>query len=216
MGPAIAELLYGDVSPSGKLTATFPKSEADLPTAGSPAQYPGIFASTGTTTPPSPRNGEIRQVSYSEGLKVGYRWYESQGITPLFAFGYGLSYTSFDYGPGLATPLVTRADRPIHVHFLLRNTGRRTGTEVAQVYVTLPRSAGEPSKRLVGWQRVTLGPHRSQIVDVTVDPTSAAHPLSYWNESAAAWTTPSGIYTFSVGSSSANIAFRAPVLVLSR
>ncbi|MGH3500640.1 MAG: glycoside hydrolase family 3 C-terminal domain-containing protein [Nocardioidaceae bacterium] len=87
-GPALAALLWGDVNPAGRLPVTFPKSTADLPTAGSVRQYPGVVV-----------NG-IRQVHYSEGLKVGYRWYDSQRIEPLFPFGYGLSYTTFAVGCG--------------------------------------------------------------------------------------------------------------------
>ena len=79
MGPAIAALLWGDVNPSGKLTHTFPASEADLPTAGSFKQYPGWFTQTGTSSPPVPRAGAIRQVEFTEGLYVGYRWYDKQG-----------------------------------------------------------------------------------------------------------------------------------------
>ena len=95
MGPALANLLFGDTDFTGKLPMTFPKSLADTPTAGSTAQYPGTFSDGSTTRPAG--TSEIRQVNYSEGLKVGYRWYDSQKIAPLFPFGHGLSYTSFTY-----------------------------------------------------------------------------------------------------------------------
>ena len=143
MGSVITNLLSGATNPSGKLPITFPKSLADVPTAGSPAQYPGIFESTGTTTPPNPRNGEIRQVAYSEGLKVGYRWYDSQNIAPLFPFGHGLSYTQFRYSNLTVTP----AASPATVAFDVTNTGAVKGDEVAQLYVALrPR---HPSR----WRR---------------------------------------------------------------
>src|SRR5687767_14007957 len=122
MGPAVANLLSGAVSPRGKLTHTFPASEADLPTAGSPPQYPGIFTETGTTTPPSPRNNAIRQVEYSEGLKIGYRWYAAQGIEPLFPFGHGLSYTTFEYSNLLVTPVAT-GHNAVRIRFRVKNTG---------------------------------------------------------------------------------------------
>src|SRR5690348_12446047 len=109
MGPAVASLLLGDTNPSGKLPMTFPKSPADTPTARSAAQYPGVVVDG------------IRQVDYDEGLKVGYRWYESQGIDPLFAFGHGLSYTTFKY-----SHLDVSASRgDVRIKFRLTNTGRR-------------------------------------------------------------------------------------------
>jgi len=100
-GTALVRLLYGDVNFSGKLPMTFPKSVADTPTITT-AQYSGTF-SNGTATCPDGTSG-IRQVNYSEGLAIGYKWYESQGITPLFPFGYGLSYTSYSYSQLQVTP----------------------------------------------------------------------------------------------------------------
>jgi beta-glucosidase len=215
MGSAITNLLSGAVNPSGKLPISFPASLADVPTAGSQAQYPGIFASTGTTTPPNPRNGEIRQVNYTEGLAVGYRWYESHGIAPLFPFGYGLSYTTFSYTKALALPLLINrhSGADVHVRFLVRNTGRRRGTDVSQVYLQLPASAGEPSKRLVGFSRVTLDPGATKLVDVIIDTNGPAHPFAYWDPGTNSWTTPPGLYKLYVGSSSANPTPDAVVVV---
>jgi beta-glucosidase len=204
MGTAIANLLWGDVNPSGRLPQTFPRSEADLPTAGSPAQYPGVFADGTTERPPG--STEIRQVQYSEGLQVGYRWYDAQGIEPLFPFGHGLSYTTFSY----SHLQVAYGHRGLRVKFRLANTGRRTGTEVAQVYVSLPASAGEPPKRLVGWARVTLGAGRSRHVEVTLDASEIRdqHLLSYWDTGAGRWTTPRGAYTVRVGPSAGHLPLR--------
>ncbi len=168
MGPAIASLLWGDVNPSGRLTHSFPKAEADLPTAGSPRQYPGVFADGSTTRPPG--STEIRQVDYLEGLQVSYPWYTRSGSAPLFPFGYGLSYTTFDYSNLVVVPPLVKAGRPIRAVFRITNTGSRTGTEVAQVYLSLTGWTGEPPKRLVGWERVTLAPHRSRIVEVEINP----------------------------------------------
>ena len=185
MGPAIASLLFGDTNPSGKLPMTFPKSLADTPTAGSAAQYPGVVTDG------------IRQVDYSEGLKVGYRWYESQGIEPLFAFGHGLSYTTFRY-----SQLQVSASRgDVRIRFRLTNTGRRAGTEVAQAYATLPASTGEPSKRLVGFERVSLAPGQSRTVDLTLSRADLAdlRLLQYWD---GRWKTASGRYGIVVGGSS--------------
>ncbi|WP_308442824.1 glycoside hydrolase family 3 C-terminal domain-containing protein [Actinoplanes campanulatus] len=189
MGPALAALLFGDVNPSGKLPMTFPRSLADTPTAGDPARYPGVVVDG------------IRQVSYSEGLQVGYRWYEARGIDPLFAFGYGLSYTSFAY----RDLEVTGDGRDgVRIRFRLANTGRRSGTEVAQAYVTLPSVTGEPAKRLAGWSRVTLEPGRSRTVQINLSRSDLAelHLLQYFDATRSDWVTARGTYEFIVGGSS--------------
>lgn len=191
-GPALAALVYGDVNPSGKLPMTFPASLADTPTAGSVAQYPGVPDAEG-----------ILQVDYSEGLKVGYRWYEAEGIEPLFAFGHGLSYTEFSYDHVTVTPKSTTGDKEIRVRFRLTNTGDVAGTEVAQVYLELPDAAGEPSKRLIGWERVTLEPgeHRNVQVTLSAEDLADMHLLEYWDADASAWVTAPGTHTVTVGGS---------------
>jgi beta-glucosidase len=131
IGPAIAALLWGDVNPSGKLPQSFPVSEDDLPTAGSEAQYPGIVDAVG-----------IRQVDYLEGMETGYRWYDAQGIEPLFPFGYGLSYTTFEYSHLQVTPRRVQSDKEIRVNFRVTNTGSVAGAEIAQVYLSLPDGLG--------------------------------------------------------------------------
>jgi beta-glucosidase len=208
MGPAIASLLWGDVNPSGKLTMSFPRSEADLPTAGSTRRYPGVFSNGSTTRPPG--TSEIRQVDFSEGLKVGYRWYDSTGIEPQFAFGHGLSYTTFAIDQ-LQVPASAKAGTPVTVRFRVTNTGSRTGTEIPQVYLGMPASIGEPPKRLVGWERVTLDAGQSRTVELTIDPNSAGRPFSYW---AGGWHIARGPYTISVGSSSRAIAQSAGLSVV--
>ena len=188
-GTALAALLFGDTNFTGRLPMTFPKSLADTPT-NTPAQYPGIV----------PSGSSIRQVSYSEGLKVGYKWYESQGITPLFPFGYGLSYTSFSY----SHLIVSRSEgrRQITVSFDIRNDGDRVGIETPQVYLTLPTVTGEPGRRLVGFNQVNLEPGQVKRVEITIDSLSAAHPLSYWDTASGSWQTAPGTYEVQVGSSS--------------
>lgn len=203
MGTAIANLLWGDVNPSGKLPMTFPRSLDDVPTQ-TPAQYPGVFAD-GSTERTQP--GEIRQVEYSEGMQVGYRWYEAQGIEPLFAFGHGLSYTTFEYSKVKVTPKQVRDGHEVRVSFRLTNTGDVAGEEVAQVYVTLPDAAGEPFQRLVGWQRVHLQPgeHANVTVDLSRDELVTRHLLQYFDADAGAWTTPTGQFEVRVGSASDDI-----------
>jgi beta-glucosidase len=201
MGPAIASLLWGDTAPVGKLTHSFPKSEADLPTAGDPEQYPGTFSDGSTVRPPG--SDEPRQVEYKEGLRVGYRWYAAQNIEPLFPFGHGLTYTTFAYDQLQVTPTTTNGNKEIRIRFRLTNTGQRTGTETAQAYVELPAAANEPSKRLLGWQKVTLLPGHSKNVQITISAADLAdlHLLQYWNANTGEWTTAKGTYGVSVGTS---------------
>ncbi|MBK9715076.1 MAG: glycoside hydrolase family 3 C-terminal domain-containing protein [Kouleothrix sp.] len=187
MGNAIPALLWGDVNPSGKLPQTFPKSAADLPAAGSAAQFPGIVDSAG-----------IRQVSYSEGMKVGYRWFDSQNIEPLFPFGYGLSYTTFDYS-GLS--LHRNTDGTVDVSFTIKNAGSRAGAEVGQVYVDFPSAAGEPSKLLKGYQKVSLQPGQSQQVSLKLD----RRAFSYWDTASHSWKIADGVYQIMAGASSRDI-----------
>ncbi|HEX2362748.1 MAG TPA: glycoside hydrolase family 3 C-terminal domain-containing protein [Jiangellaceae bacterium] len=203
MGTSLAALLFGDVSPSGKLPMTFPVSLADTPTAVSPERYPGIFADGSTTRPPGCQ--EIRQVNYTEGLQVGYRWYESQSIAPLFPFGHGLSYTDFTYSHLQVTPTTTSGTKEIRIRFRLTNTGDLAGTEVAQAYVELPSSADEPAKRLADWTRVTLEPgqHRNVQITLSSDDLRELRLLQYWDTSAGTWVMPAGTYQVHVGGSSA-------------
>jgi beta-glucosidase len=203
-GNAIAALLWGDANPSGKLPVTFPKSTADLPTAGSGAQYPGIFTSTGTTTPPNPRNGEIRQVNYTEGLKLGYRWYDSQNIAPLFPFGYGLSYTTFAEHLASVTP---DGDGGANVDVAVTNTGSRSGAQVVEVYVQDPASSSEPSKQLESFNRVTLDSGVTQTVHLHLAPWAFAH----WDTSSSSWLIDGGAYTVDLGTDEATIVDSWPV-----
>lgn len=200
-GPAIASLLFGDVAPSGKLPMTFPTSLADTPT-NTPAQYPGVFSDGSTTRPAG--SSEIRQVDYSEDLAVGYKWYESQNIAPLFAFGHGLTYTTFAYDKVKVTPASTNGAKEIRVSFRLTNTGDRTGTETAQAYVTLPSSTATPGARLVGWQSVTLAPGEHANVTIALSPDDLAemHLLQYWDAADDSWKTAPGTYGVAVGGSS--------------
>ncbi len=183
-GNAIASILFGDVNPSGKLPETFPKSQADLPTQ-TPEQYPGV-------------NGHA---VYSEGLDVGYRWYDAKAIQPLFSFGHGLSYTTFGYS-GLGVRKLSGGN--VSVTFTLTNTGSRPGAEVPQVYVGDPPSSGEPPKQLKGYQKVFLQPGESRQVSLTLGPRSFA----YWQNT---WIIGGGSYSILVGSSSRDIRLQGTV-----
>lgn len=113
-------------------------------------------------------------VTYSEGLNMGYRWYDANNKTPAFEFGYGLSYTTFT----ITNPSVSPgANGTYVVSATVTNTGKLAGAEVAQAYVGMPASTGEPPKRLVGFQKISLAAGASQVVKIAIDPNSASHPL---------------------------------------
>jgi beta-glucosidase len=186
-GDAIANILFGDVNPSGKLPITFPASVSDLP-------RPVISTPPNSTTP--------FNVDYTiDGANVGYKWYDSKGLTPLFPFGFGLSYTTFSITNPQLTANLSASNLGFQVSFSLQNTGPRAGAEVAQVYLGLPASTGE-SKRLVGWQKVSLAAGQQQSLMISVSATDASHPLSYWDVNGQAWLAASGTYTVYLGNSS--------------
>ena len=188
-GEAIANILFGKVNPSGKLPISFPASVADLP-------HPTI------ATPPDPTTPFA--VNYPEGLNVGYKWYDAEGITPLFPFGYGLSYTSFAISAQQLTPSTPVTDG-FQVSFAVTNTGTRAGAEVAQVYLALPSGMGEPPKRLVGWQKVSLQPNETRQATVTVNANDSSHPMSYWDVAFTRWQIAPGDYSVYLGNSSRNV-----------
>jgi beta-glucosidase len=133
-------------------------------------------------------------IPYPEGLKVGYKWYDAEGKQPLFPFGLGLSYTTYAYN----ALKVTAAGKDVKVSFSVRNTGKRAGAEIAQVYVGLPAAAGEPPKRLVGWEKVQLAPGESKSVSLTLDPLY----LSIFNVDKDDWELLPGEYKVFAGASS--------------
>jgi len=179
---ALADILFGIVNPSGHLPITFARSEADLPS-------PAIQGTNETADPKAERPFDVHLV---EGTALGYRWFTAKRQQPLFAFGHGLSYTSFDY-----SKLELDASKR-EVAFTVTNTGQRAGADVAQVYVRLPKSAGEAFDRLVAWQRVRLAPGESRRVTLTVEP----RYLSIFDVRADAWQLKPGTYAFAVGHSS--------------
>jgi beta-glucosidase len=177
-GRAIANVLTGRIDPSGRLPLTFPTSLSAQPMTTS-QQFPGV-------------NGTVNFGSGSTALNIGYRWYQANGVAPLFPFGYGLSYTSFH----LSNAAMTKNSSNIHVALTVTNTGGRLGTDVVQAYVKFPNSTGEPPEQLKAFSRVTLQPFSSSRVSVTI-------PLSslqvYLN---GKFRTVSGQYVIGVGQSS--------------
>lgn len=195
-GPAIARVLTGEVNPSGKLPITFPLAEADLP---HPELVPPPAASTadfyGAQREEHDRAGlPAFDVTYDEGLLVGYKWYEARGKQVLFPFGHGLSYTTFTMSHLVVAPDGRTAT------ITVANTGKRSGRAVAQVYVSLPAGTGEP-KRLAGWGSLTLAPGEHREVSVAIEPLT----LSIYDLAAHAFTTVAGSYEFRAGASSADL-----------
>lgn len=184
-GNALARALFGDVNPSGKLPCTFPKRLADSPAHALDA-YPG-------------KNGTV---VYKEGLLVGYRWFDTKNIEPLFPFGHGLSYTQFKYSDLNLVPGPEASGLPVTVEFELANTGSRAGAEVAQVYVqeaspSLPR----PLKELKGFKKVLLQPGEKQKVSVILDRNAFAH----YDPDKKGWVADKGDYKILVGGSSRDL-----------
>lgn len=182
-GNALAGILFGDVNPSGRLPITLPVDEDSTPVS-SPEQYPG---------------DGLDQL-FTEGIYVGYRGYEELDITPQYAFGHGLSYTTYDYRNLRTAP---NAKGGLQVKVAVRNTGSVAGTETVQVYVgNLPtRQVQSAPKVLAGWATVTLQPGERKQVTVALSPES----VSYWDVDRDRWRTPRGEIPVYVGSSSADI-----------
>ncbi|MDR8075984.1 glycoside hydrolase family 3 C-terminal domain-containing protein [Burkholderia cenocepacia] len=189
-GHIVADLLFGVTNPSGKLPVTFPQVGQGFMDSISTAQYPGVAV-----------NG-VPTVTYTEGLNMGYRWYDAMGKQPAFEFGFGLSYTTFAIRNAAVSP---GSNGTYNVTASVANTGKVAGAEVVQVYVGLPASSGEPPKRLVGFQKVFLNPGASQTVTVNIDPKATNHPLSTWDKDAQQWSPASGATTIYVGNSSRNV-----------
>jgi beta-glucosidase len=188
---ALANVLVGEVNPSGKLPISFPKSEADLPRA---VIQPAPSRSPSGAAGPLGQSPSDYSVNYSEGAAVGYKWYELEHKQPLFAFGFGLSYTTFAYS-NLEIDAAARTAR-----FAVKNTGNRQGTEIAEVYGKLPGGSDEPFKRLVGWARVQLAPGETKTVAVPVD----VRVLQTFDEVHSRWNLGPGQYDLLVGPSSDN------------
>ena len=180
-GQAIADVLFGAVNPSGRLPISFPKRMADfvrptLPNLGS-------------------ERGAPVSIDYTEGADVGYRWYGARGIAPLFAFGFGLSYTHFEYDR-----LAVTGGRTLHVSWEVRNTGTRAGTDVPQVYLTSAR--GRAILRLIGFQRIELQPGESRTLSIRAD----RRLLAAFDEHRRQWDLQAGVYAVRLGKSAADLS----------
>jgi beta-glucosidase len=184
-GHALARVLFGDVNPCGKLPCTFPRQLAD-----SPAHALGAYPGTNDT------------VTYVEGLLVGYRWFDTKNIEPLFPFGHGLSYTRFKYSGLKLTPDGDAKNPAFNVEFELANTGKREGAEVAQVYVQEANPpVTRPAKELKGFAKVFLKPGEKQKVSVRLDQSAFSH----YDPDRKGWVADKGDFKIIIGSSSRDI-----------
>ena len=186
-GAAIADVLFGAVNPSGKLTETVPVRLPEVPAYGN---FPGDHG----------------HVLYGEGIQVGYRWYDSRDLAVTFPFGHGLSYTTFEYRDLVAES----TSSGIRARVTITNTGTRDGREVAQFYLSLPTSSvTRAPQQLAAFAGATLAPGESKTIEVTIDRTD----LAYWDVRADRWIVESGEYVVSVGSSSRDLRAAATVAV---
>jgi beta-glucosidase len=190
-GTALAQILFGDFSPSGKLPASFERVWEDNP----------AFSSY------YPKKGEKR-ITYSEGIFLGYRYYDRAAVKPRFPFGFGLSYTTFQYSGLEIKPSVLDVNATVTVSFNVKNTGSREGAEVAELYVGDSHAAvPRPVKELKGFARVNLKPGESKRVTLTLD----RRAFSYFDVKKAEWSADPGDFAILVGGSSAKIELQGKV-----
>jgi beta-glucosidase len=173
-GQAIAEILTGAANPSGRLPVTFPASLDQTPR----PDLPGLGTPWGTPV----------TIDYHEGAEIGYRWYAQTGAEPLYAFGHGLSYTTFGY-----SDVSVSGGDTLTATFTLTNTGERAGADVPQLYLT--DAAGEARTRLVGFERVELDPGESRTVTMNVDP----RIIGRYDDTGGQWHVPAGAYKVALG-----------------
>jgi beta-glucosidase len=183
-GNALADVLLGKVNPSGKLPWTMPKKIEDSP-AHATNSFPGD-----------------KSVTYSEGILVGYRWFDTKKVTPLYPFGYGLSYTSFTFNDVKTDKKVYSEDQTIQVLVTVKNTGKVEGKEVVQVYTSKSDSKiTRAAQELKGFQKVAIKAGDSSIVPIDIP----VKELAYYDVQTKKWTVEPGKYTLKIGNSSRDI-----------
>jgi beta-glucosidase len=193
-GTALAEVLSGDVNPSGKLPYTFPKKLSDSP-AHKLGEYPG----------------KDNTVHYNEGLYVGYRYYDSKLVEPLFPFGYGLSYTQFEYSNLVIPKELTSNQNEFVVSFEIKNTGTRPGKEISQVYIHQDKSSLErPYKELKGFGKILLKPGETKKIEIKLN----KRALQYYDPKVKKWVEEPGRFKILVGGSSKDIRLSGEVTLV--
>jgi beta-glucosidase len=183
----MADVLFGDINPSGKLPDTWPRRLEDTPTF---VYYPG-------------ENGRVK---YGESIFVGYRYYDMKNVEPMFPFGYGLSYTDFQYSNLRVTPREVRPDDEISVKIDIRNAGKRAGKEVVQLYIRdVESKCPRPPKELKAFQKINLAPGETRTASFVLD----REALSYYDPEIRGWVAEPGEFEIQIGSSSRDIRARA-------
>jgi len=190
-GRTIADVLFGDVNPSGKLPITFPKKLSDSPAHKSKRTFPGND-----------------KVYYDEGIFVGYRYFENENIEPLFPFGFGLSYTTFEYSNMTTNSETITKDKPVIVSVDVENTGELNGSEIVQLYIgdnntNVPR----PPKELKNFSKISLNPGEKKTVELEV----TINDLKFYDIKIHEWLSEPGIFTIYIGSSSRDIYFKQKI-----
>ncbi|MDF1539842.1 MAG: glycoside hydrolase family 3 C-terminal domain-containing protein [Candidatus Thorarchaeota archaeon] len=194
-GRVIANILFGDVSPSGKLPITFPRKLSDSPAhKESPRTYPG---------------DEEKKVHYDEGIFVGYRWFDEKEVEPLFPFGYGLSYTSFDIGSvSFESDILSSPTDTLTVNVDITNTGSTAGSETIQIYShDVESSVVRPRKELVGFEKAQVGVGESKTVSIKIK----AKDLAFYDVDKQDWTIENGDFDLQIGTSSRDINHTARI-----
>ena len=185
-GAGVASVLFGDADPGGRLPMTFPASPGQGPGAEAES-YPGV-------------NGVA---DYKEGIFVGYRWYDQHRQKPLFPFGFGLSYTNFQY----SSLNLQRTGDSVSVSVTVKNTGNRAGSDVVQLYVAGPKCAQEPPSQLKGFEKLLLNPEETKTVNLQIPLAS----LAAWSDKSNSWKLCNGAYDFRIGQSSRTILLRSSI-----
>ncbi|MCM1348424.1 MAG: glycoside hydrolase family 3 C-terminal domain-containing protein [Firmicutes bacterium] len=190
-GNALADVLFGHVNPSGKLPVTFPVKLSDVGVHALGA-YPGVKRA----------DADIYDLDYKEGLLVGYRWFDTQKVAPLFPFGHGLSYTTFAYGKAQCDKKKLTAEENIHISVPITNTGNREGAEVVQLYISDPKcTVMRPEKELKGFKKIFLHPGETETVTFTITP----EELSYFDDKKHQRVAEAGTFKALIGTSSGKI-----------
>ena len=195
-GHSLASILAGDANPSGKLPFTFPVKLSDN-AAHTMGEYPGNKEEFAAGKGKDQKN--IINITYNEGILVGYRWHDTKNIKPQFAFGHGLSYTSFEFGKASADKSKMTQNDQITFRVTVKNTGKKAGAEVAQLYISdLKSSVLRPTKELKGFEKVFLNPGESKEVSFTIDKAA----LSYFDDKKHEWVAEPGEFEASIGNAS--------------
>jgi len=200
---ALAEIVSGKVNPSGKLPITIEKSFDDSPGAGYLPEGHQLY--TGWNQAYQGKEKDVYDIVYDEGVLVGYRWYDTKEIEPLYPFGHGLSYTSFEYSSLTLSDTLLKGQDQLKISCSITNTGSLTGKEIAQLYIKDNNaSVLRPLKELKGFQKIQLKPGESKTVEWVID----LNHLAFWHPDTKKWTTEEGRFDVLVGTSSKNLPLR--------